>query len=153
MQRVIAGFVGLSLVLLVIFFGALMYSAFGMEMKLPEKAGTIELSEVRSTPPFDEPGVHRVGENRYEVVVIGRAWSFIPDEIRVPAGAELTFKATSEDALHGFYIEGTRVNMMLVPGEISEMTYTFDEPGEHLLICHEYCGLGHHMMYGKVIVE
>ena len=32
-------------------------------------------------------------------------------------------------------------------------SYRFDEPGEYLLICHEYCGLGHHMMYGRIIVE
>ena len=60
---------------------------------------------------------------------------------------------TSIDVVHGFQIEGTRVNMMLLPGQISRLEYTFAEPGEHLLICHEYCGIGHHAMYGKVIVE
>ncbi|MCI0436564.1 MAG: hypothetical protein L0271_23445 [Gemmatimonadetes bacterium] len=75
------------------------------------------------------------------------------DEIRVPAGAEITFVSTTTDVLHGFNVEGTRLNMMLIPGQISRNTYTFNQPGEHLLICHEYCGLGHHMMAGRVIVE
>ena len=31
--------------------------------------------------------------------------------------------------------------------------WRFDEPGEHLLVCHEYCGIGHHTMAGRFIVE
>ena len=42
---------------------------------------------------------------------------------------------------------------MLIPGQVSRATYTFREPGEHLLVCHEYCGAGHHLMFGKVTVE
>ena len=79
--------------------------------------------------------------------------SFRPAEIRVPAGAEITFLSTATDVLHGFHVEGTRVNMMLIPGQISRLVHTFREPGEHLLICHEFCGIGHHLMAGKVIVE
>ncbi|MHC4593143.1 MAG: cupredoxin domain-containing protein [Planctomycetota bacterium] len=77
----------------------------------------------------------------------------MPSEIRVPAGAEITFRLTSADVVHGFQIEGTRVNVMLLPGQITELTYTFREPGEHILICHEYCGINHHLMSGRVVVE
>ncbi len=139
--------------LLIGFLAALFYSTFAMGIQVPTKVAEVEPSEVRSTPPFDRPGVREVAPGRYEVVIIGQAWSFSPDEVHVPAGAEVTFTATSTDVLHGFAIEGTRVNMMLVPGQVSRATYTFDRPGEHLLICHEFCGLGHHVMYGKVIVE
>lgn len=139
--------------ILAAFLGALFYSASAMGIKVPSVAGEVEPSRVRSTPPFDRPGVREVAPGRYEAVLIGQAWSYTPNEIRVPAGAEVTFIATSTDVLHGFAIDGTRVNMMLVPGQISRVTYRFDEPGEHLLICHEYCGLGHHVMYGRVIVE
>jgi len=55
--------------------------------------------------------------------------------------------------IHGFDIVGTRINMMAIPGQISRNSYTFREPGEHLLICHEYCGAAHHTMFAKVIVE
>ena len=34
-----------------------------------------------------------------------------------------------------------------------EATTTFETPGEYLVVCNEYCGLGHHLMQGKVIVE
>jgi cytochrome c oxidase subunit 2 len=104
-------------------------------------------------PPFDTPGVRQVGPDRYEAVVVARAWGFTPTEIRVPAGARVTFRVTSLDVIHGFHVEGTRINLMVLPGQISELSYTFDQPGEHLMICHEYCGVGHHGMAGKVIAE
>lgn len=146
-------FLWLGAVLLVACLGALLYTSVVMGLHLPGRAGSIDPQAVRTTPPFDEPGVRQVGPNTYEAVVIGQAWSFIPGEIKVPAGADVTFIATSSDVLHGFNVEGTRVNMMLIPGQISRQTYRFEEPGERLLVCHEYCGVGHHTMYGRIIVE
>jgi cytochrome c oxidase subunit 2 len=86
-------------------------------------------------------------------VVVGLMWAFTPPEIHVPAGAEVTFVATTLDVTHGFYVAGTRLNMMLIPGQVSRNTYRFTQPGTYLLICHEYCGLGHQTMSGRVIVE
>ena len=146
-------FLVLSALMLVVFLAALAYAAFEMGLHLPSRAGEIAPDAVQRTPPFDEPGVRQVGPGRYEAVVLARAWGFTPAEIRVPVGSAVTFRATSIDVVHGFNIEGTRVNMMLLPGQISELTYTFHEPGEHLLICHEYCGVGHQAMFGKVIAE
>lgn len=146
-------FLILSALMLVAFLGALGYAAFGMGFHLPTRAGEIDPAEVTTIPPFDDPGVRETAPGEYQVAIVARAWSFTPAEIRVPAGAEITFMVTSIDVVHGFQIEGTRVNMMLLPGQISRLEYTFDEPGEHLLICHEYCGIGHHAMYGKVVVE
>ncbi len=140
-------------IVLVLCLAALAWSTFVMGIHLPGHAGRIDPLAVRSTPPFDQPGVRQTGPGRYQAVVIATAWRFEPAEIRVPAGAEITFVSTTTDVLHGFNVEGTRLNMMLIPGQISRNTYTFNQPGEHLLICHEYCGLGHHMMAGRVIVE
>ena len=146
-------FLALSAALLAVFLAALAYGAVGAGKRLPEKAGTLDPAKVFETPPFDKPGVREVAPGKYEAVVVGQIWSFAPAEIRVPKGAEVTFLATSADVIHGFYLDGTTVNGMLVPGHVTRITRTFDEPGEHLLLCHEYCGAGHHMMFGKVIVE
>ena len=64
----------------------------------------------------------------------------------------MTFYVTSKDVQHGFQIEGTNVNMQIVPGQVSMLSHRFDKPGEYLWVCHEYCGTGHAAMYGKVIV-
>jgi len=44
------------------------------------------------------------------------------------------------------------VNIMVVPGQVSKVSYTFDEVGEFPYICHEYCGSGHAAMFGTVKV-
>jgi cytochrome c oxidase subunit 2 len=132
---------------------ALLWATFGAGIHLPGAHGRIDPDRLATTPPFDQPGVHRRADGRYEAVVIARAWSFQPSEIRLPAGVEVLFTSTATDVLHGFNIEGTRLNMMLIPGQISRNSYTFRDPGEYLLICHEYCGMGHHTMYGRIVVE
>ena len=131
----------------------LLYTSVGMDIRLPTRVAEVDPATVRTTPPFDRPGVRQTGPGRYEAVVLGQAWAFLPQEIRVPVGAEVTFTATSPDVIHGFLIAGTRVNMMLIPGQVSRQTYTFRRPGEYARICHEYCGLGHQGMVGRVIVE
>jgi cytochrome c oxidase subunit 2 len=139
--------------LLVVFAAALAWATLGMGMHLPGRAGRVDPASVMRTPPFDHPGVTQTGPGEYQAVLIGYTWGFQPAEIDVPSGAEVTFIATSTDVIHGFEVEGTRVNMMLIPGQVSRLTYRFRGPGEHLLICHEYCGLGHQTMHAKVVVQ
>ena len=146
-------FLAIGGVLLVFCLLALLYATVAMGLQLPGRGGAIDPELVDTTPPFDNPGVREIGPGKYEVVMIGQAWQFIPREVRVPAGSEVTFIATTPDVIHGIHVARTRVNMMLIPGQISRNTYVFDQPGEHLLLCHEFCGVNHHTMYGKVIVE
>ena len=42
---------------------------------------------------------------------------------------------------------------MVVPGYIQKITQTFNESDEFILICNEYCGIGHDQMSAKIIVE
>jgi cytochrome c oxidase subunit 2 len=86
------------------------------------------------------------------VRAVGQQYSFTPQCMLVPTDALITFRATSADVVHGFLIEGTNVNTMLVPGYISNITARFAEPGERLMPCHEFCGMGHHGMWAKVRV-
>jgi cytochrome c oxidase subunit II len=86
------------------------------------------------------------------VRAIGQQYSFTPQCILVPASTPITVRATSADAVHGFLIEGTALNTMLVPGYISTMSMRFEQPGEHAMPCHEFCGTGHEGMWGRVKV-
>ncbi|GAP63856.1 cytochrome c oxidase subunit II [Ardenticatena maritima] len=147
-------FINLSILMLVIFFIAVLVSAFIGGLQVPAPAGTIDPAAINQTAPFDNPGVRElVPGKRYEVVMIAQTWAFIPGEIRVPAGSEVTFRITSRDVIHGFEITGKNANVMLIPGQISLVKVKFDKPGEHYIICHEYCGIGHQTMYAKIIVE
>ncbi len=153
-------FLGIALAVLVLFLSAIAYSALVLQVQLPAHHGRIVprpgesiAAAVMRTPPFDHPGVREIAPGKYEAVVIGHVWAFTPNVINVPAGAEVTFTATSMDVTHGFYIAGTPVNMMLIPGYITEEKYRFRKPGTYALLCHEYCGLLHHTMAAKVVVK
>ena len=87
-----------------------------------------------------------------EARVLAQAWSFSPKEITVPVGTKVTFLVTTKDVQHGFHLEGSNINFMVLPGQISKLSTTFTTPGTYNFYCHEYCGVGHQTMYGQVIV-
>lgn len=135
------------LVMLMLIIG---YTAYAHGVHVPHESAA---HTPESEPTEREPGVYQIGDNEYEVVIHAKVWSFTPGEIKIPQGAKVHFILTSEDIIHGFYIPGTTVNSMAVPGQETRFTYEFNKPGEYLILCHEYCGTGHHMMVGKIIVE
>lgn len=132
---------------------ALIVTAFGAGVHVPGVEGRVDPTKLAVTAPFDQPGVFEVGPGRYEVRMVAGIWFFVPNEIRVPAGSTVTFVATSRDVVHGLLIHGANVNVMLLPGQVARVTARFDRPGEYPFLCHEYCGIAHHTMGGKVIVE
>jgi cytochrome c oxidase subunit 2 len=84
------------------------------------------------------------------VRAIGQQYSFTPSCIVVPTDTRVRFRATSADVVHGFLIDGTNINLMLVPGYVSSLGARFDAPGERLMPCHEFCSVGHEGMWGRV---
>jgi cytochrome c oxidase subunit 2 len=86
------------------------------------------------------------------VRAVGQQYSFTPQCVVVPAGTPVTFRATSADVVHGLLIEGTNINTMLVPGYVSVLQTSFAVPGEHVMPCQEFCGIGHQGMWGKIRV-
>jgi cytochrome c oxidase subunit II len=131
---------------------AVIITAFAVGIRVPDIAGRIDPVAINTTAPFNEPGLREIAPGRYEATFIAQTFSFTPGEIEVPAGSDVTFIMTSRDVIHGFKVVGTPVNMMVVPGQISKITAHFPNPGEFLIVCHEYCGSGHHVMFGKIIV-
>lgn len=144
-----------SLVLIVGFIATITYGAVGAGVKMvDDSGGTVDQTNLEGTE-FTDPGVRRVGTDEYVVYVVARQFAFQPgsaEPIRVPADSTVTFRVTSPDVVHGFNIAGTNVNTMVVPGQVSELTVEFEEPREYGIVCHEYCGAGHHTMEGKLVV-
>lgn len=132
---------------------AIVYSVHGFGVELPADVAQVDPARARQTEPFSNPGVRQVGPERYEVNMLAEAWRFEPKEVRVPAGSTVTFRLTSLDVLHGFRIPNTNINLMVQPGQVVEATHRFTDPGTYRLFCHEYCGVGHHIMEGTLIVE
>jgi cytochrome c oxidase subunit II len=127
-------------------------AGFLMGYGMPGMSGKVDPRNLINEPPFDKPGVMEMSPGNYEVVMIASTWQYTPAEIKVPAGAQVKFMITSRDVTHGILVEGTNINMMIVPGQVTEFTTTFAKPGEYPFMCHEYCGVGHQAMTGKIIV-
>lgn len=84
------------------------------------------------------------------VRAIGQQYSFTPSCILLPTDTRVTLRMTSADVVHGFLIDRTNINLMLVPGYVSTLAARFDAPGERLMPCHEFCGVGHEGMWARV---
>lgn len=144
-----------ALLLIVGLVATVTYGAIGPGVTMvDDSGGTVDADSLGETE-FGDPGVERVGENEYEVHVVARQFLFQPgtsEPIRVPANSEVTFYVTSADVTHGFEVAGTNVNVMVIPGQVAEVTVQFDEPAEYGIVCHEYCGAAHHTMAGQLVV-
>jgi cytochrome c oxidase subunit 2 len=81
---------------------------------------------------------------------VGQQYSFTPPCLVVPTGTPINIRATSADVVHGFLVTGTTINLMLVPGYISNLATSFATPGDRHMPCHEFCGTGHEGMWARV---
>jgi cytochrome c oxidase subunit 2 len=118
------------------------------------EAETIDPSTLHISGEFVESNLGSAAEPDGSVTVriVAQQYSFTPQCILVPANTPIVFRATSADAIHGFLIEGSNINSMLIPGYISSLPARFDQPGEHLMPCQEFCGVGHQAMWAIVQV-
>lgn len=102
---------------------------------------------------YTEGRVEMLDEHTWQVYYVARMWMFDPMEVEIPVGSEVDIFLTTPDVVHGLNIYEKNVNMMAVPGALNKTTVTFDKPGEYSVLCHEYCGIGHQFMEGKIIVR
>jgi cytochrome c oxidase subunit 2 len=142
----------LSIGLLVVFAALVTIAGFTAGFQLPGAESEVDPRTVATEGPWAEPGLRDLGDGKFEAYVISQLWSFAPRELVVPIDAEVDIYVTSIDLQHGFKITDTNVNMQVVPGQVSKLTFTFDEIGEFPYICTEYCGSGHATMFGTVKV-
>lgn len=143
----VVGILGL-LVAMVIFTG------LHWAMMPPSRVETIDPTTLHVTGEFIESNLGSAVEADGSVTVriVGQQYSFTPQCLVVPTRTPITFRATSADVVHGMLITGTNINSMLEPGYIATFKTEFDRPGDHLMPCHEFCGVGHEAMWANVKV-
>src|SRR5919205_2499450 len=74
-------------------------------------------------------------------------------QLHVKAGVPYRFEVVSQDVIHSFNIPDFTILMDAVPGRVNTVWNMFDQPGEYLIQCREYCGLLHYNMKAKLFVE
>ncbi len=142
----------LSIALLVVFFATVSVAGFALGFQVNGADSEVDPRTVLETEPWATPGLRQISEDHYEAYVVAKTWVFEPRELEIPVGSTVDIYVTSPDLQHGFKITDTNINMQVVPGQVSKLTFTFDEVGEYPYICHEYCGSGHATMFGVVKV-
>ena len=73
--------------------------------------------------------------------------------LRLQKDAEYTLHLSSLDVNHGFSLYPINVNFQVVPGYDYGLRVTPNAAGDFRIMCNEFCGISHHAMVGRVIVE
>jgi cytochrome c oxidase subunit II len=82
-----------------------------------------------------------------------RKFVFDPSEIRVKEGQVVELRIASADRKHGFELEPFGIRAELPEGQPVAVRFLADRRGEFEFTCIVFCGVGHHGMKGKLIVE
>jgi cytochrome c oxidase subunit 2 len=152
----------------VVMLGSIFYVAFAMGSHPPSNVEVIDSTQLHLTEEFaeDNLGVVRNADGTVTVRMVAGRYGFYPQEVKVPAGVPVTFRFATPDVLHGLHIPGTNVDTMVIPGYVSQVNTVidYDSVAQYAksdgdgglmvpLYCNEYCGLGHHFMWSRMIVE
>lgn len=89
-----------------------------------------------------------VGEDVY---LLARLWEWWPI-LELKKGQSYRVHLSSADWQHGFSLQPTNINIQVHPGYEHIITLTPTDAGEFSIVCNEYCGIGHHMMTGRIRV-
>ncbi len=75
------------------------------------------------------------------------------NELHLPVNRPVEFVLRSKDVLHNFGVPQFRAKMDLIPGMESQFWVEPTRTGAFDIMCMELCGMAHHAMRGRVVVE
>lgn len=87
-----------------------------------------------------------------EVYLLARTFQWFP-VLKLRAGQTYRVHVSSSDLVHGLSLQPLNMNFMVIPGYEYVLYVTPTQKGEFGILCNEFCGLGHHLMVGKLIVD
>lgn len=73
--------------------------------------------------------------------------------LQLERGETYRLLVSSLDVQHGLSVQPVNMSFQVLPGYLYVIRITPDEAGEFPIVCNEYCGLGHHVMTGLIIVD
>lgn len=134
---------------------------------LPDDGGHAHGAEATaSSSEFEEKTTRFIEEHRLPdgsvraehdkpIYVMANQYTFRPNIIRLTAGEEYDLQMLSVDVVHAISVQMGRssYNAVVMPGIVTALKLKPTKPGKYLVLCNEYCGIGHDYMYFSVIVE
>ena len=117
-----------------------------VDMRVEEFTASYKVGELGGVPIVAPPP----GGDAY---LEAAAYSWRPF-LQLKRGQQYRLLLSSRDLQHGFsLVFGPRsLNYQVLPGYITAVSIVPERVGEFPVVCNEYCGLGHHLMLGRVIV-
>ncbi len=115
--------------------------------RLPGKDGVLGTTDPRQISDTNPFGVNPKDPNGQDDVLIDG------EDLHIPLGNPIKMELRSIDVLHNFYVPQFRAKMDLVPGMITFFWFTPIRTGTFDVLCFELCGIGHHAMRSKVVVD
>ena len=145
---------GSMLAIVVMILTIVVFSSVHLGLNPPSQLETVDSASLHRGGEFAEAnlGTMIAADGSALVRVIAQQYAWVPSCVLVPAGVPVTMRLASADVVHGFLIQDTNVNAMVVPGYITTVHTRFREAGERLMPCHEFCGIGHQAMWAHVKV-
>lgn len=105
---------------------------------------------------------NKVGEDNYlpvvepapggDIYLQAQMWRWSPI-LKLKKDQTYRLHVSSVDLQHGMSIQPLNINFQVLPGYDHVITITPTTTGTFSLVCNEFCGIGHHQMTGKVVVE
>ena len=87
------------------------------------------------------------------VEMTAKRFAFLPEQVEVAEGDEVTINVRSADGTHGIEIEKLKVRKAIPRGgEAVTLSFTAPAPGRYVIKCSEYCGRGHDDMKSVLVV-
>ena len=86
-----------------------------------------------------------------DAYMLASRYSWYPD-LALQSGKKYRVWLSSADALHGFSLVGQNLNLEVAPNHAMGVWLTVGKPGRYLIVCNEFCGLGHAQMSGHLDV-
>jgi len=112
--------------------------------KVERNVGDWRVRELNGVPVVKPPA-------GADVYLLGRMWLWYP-VLELESGQTYRLHLSSLDLQHGFSLQPININVQVHPGYEHVLTLSPDRSGEYSIVCNEFCGLGHHMMLGKIFV-
>ncbi len=88
-----------------------------------------------------------------EIQMTAKKYEFNPSVVTVKKGEHVRIIITATDRDHGFKLDAFKINQHLKKGEPATLEFTADQAGQFPFQCSVICGMGHHRMKGRLVVE
>ncbi|MEB3778915.1 MAG: hypothetical protein GSR85_01590 [Desulfurococcales archaeon] len=153
-QEIVYEYIWIVMVIAIVtgFAASIAYYGFALDLNPVCNATPIDVGAAKTE---FKAGVENLGGGVYKVRILAGQFFWIPNKIVLENPKRVEFEITSQDVVHGFHVVGTSVNVMVIPGYVAQFTWypPNDAEGTYLIVCTEYCGVGHDLMKATLEIK